>query len=158
MTPTPSATPGSGAGPPVAVTWQIAAGPGFAGVVAEGTVTTGSERDHTVKVDARGLAPATTYHYRFGAAGLWSPAGRTRTSPAADADLALLRFGAGSCGNWETGYFASAWPTTASGTRGTGPTPTHRPLVACHGWSSSSRPITCNACSTSGSPSAIASA
>ncbi|MGI5177771.1 alkaline phosphatase D family protein [Dactylosporangium sp. CA-152071] len=107
VTPTPSATPGSGAGPSVAVTWQIATDPGFADVVSGGTVTTGPERDHTVKVDARGLAPATTYHYRFGVAGVWSPAGRTRTAPAADADLALLRFGVVSCSNWEAGYFAA---------------------------------------------------
>lgn len=56
VTPTPSATPGSGAGPSVAVTWQIATDPGFADVVAGGTVTTGPERDHTVKVDARGCS------------------------------------------------------------------------------------------------------
>ena len=51
-------------------------------MVARGTVTTGPERDHTVKVDVGGLEPATTYWYRFSAGDDVSPVGRTRTAPA----------------------------------------------------------------------------
>lgn len=107
VTPTPEAVPGSGAGPAVTVGWQVATDPGFGVVVRAGEVVTGPERDHTVRVDVRGLAPATTYWFRFTAGGSWSPTGRTLTAPATDAAVALLRFGVVSCSNWEAGYFAS---------------------------------------------------
>lgn len=107
VTPTLDATPGSGLGPTVSVTWQVATDSTFSGVVASGAVTTGPERDHTVKVDVTGLSPATTYWYRFSLDGVWSPVGRTRTAPAADADVASLRFGVVSCSNWEAGHFAA---------------------------------------------------
>src|ERR1044072_4714578 len=63
VTPTPDSLPGSGAGPTVDVRWEVATGSGFGSVVRSGTVTTGPDRDHTVKVDVDGLAPATTYFY-----------------------------------------------------------------------------------------------
>ncbi len=107
VTPTPESTPASGAGPVVAVDWQVAADSSFATVVAAGTVSTGPDRDHTVKVDVAGLTPATTYWYRFGLAGDWSPTGRTMTAPAGSADIARLRAGVVSCANWESGYFAA---------------------------------------------------
>ncbi|WP_426511173.1 alkaline phosphatase D family protein [Dactylosporangium sp. McL0621] len=106
VTPDAQSAPGSGAGPTTTVTWQIATDASFAGVVRSGEVTTGPERDHTVKVDVRGLQAATTYWYRFGVAGRWSPTGRTLTAPATDAAVALLRLGVVSCSNWEAGYFA----------------------------------------------------
>lgn len=69
--------------PRVPVTWQIARDVGFTRVVGSGVVTTGAERDHTVKIDARGLDAGTTYYYRFIALGGSSPIGRTRTAPRA---------------------------------------------------------------------------
>lgn len=107
VTPVPEATPGSGLGPSVSVTWQIATDSSFTQVVASGVFPTGPERDHTVKVDVAGLSPATTYWYRFGLAGTWSPVGRTMTAPAIDADVARLRMGVVSCSNWEAGHFAA---------------------------------------------------
>ncbi|GIF13350.1 alkaline phosphatase D family protein [Actinoplanes teichomyceticus] len=107
VTPTPESAPGSGAGPRVDVAWQVATDAGFGAVVQSGTVTTGPERDHTVKVDVTGLSPATTYWYRFGHHGNWSPAGRTMTAPAASDAVARLRAGVVSCANWEAGYFAA---------------------------------------------------
>jgi len=107
VTPTPDATPGSGQGPDVEVTWEIASDPAFAAVVASGAAATGPGRDHTVKVDAGGLAPATTYYYRFSLAGAVSAVGTTRTAPAADAAVSRLRFGVVSCSNWQHGYFAA---------------------------------------------------
>ncbi len=107
VTPTAEALPGSGTGPVVDVRWEVATDPGFRAVVAAGTVSTGPARDHTVKVDVRGLRPATTYHYRFRYRTHTSPAGRTRTAPALDADLARLRLGVVSCANWEAGHFAA---------------------------------------------------
>lgn len=107
VTPTPDATPGSGVGPTVTVTWEVATDPAFASVVTSGTVSTGPDRDHTVKADATGLHPATTYYYRFRAAGAVSAVGRTRTAPARRAAVGRLRFGVVSCSNLPDGYFAA---------------------------------------------------
>jgi alkaline phosphatase D len=107
VTPTPDATPGSGQGPTVDVTWEIATDPAFASVVGSGSVSTGPDRDHTVKVDATGLAPATTYYYRFHLAGAVSSVGTTRTAPALTAAVSRLRFGVVSCSNWQEGHFAA---------------------------------------------------
>jgi alkaline phosphatase D len=107
VTPTPDSTPGSGQGPTVEVSWEIATDPGFASVVAAGTAATGPDRDHTVKADVTGLAPATTYHYRFHLGGAVSTVGTTRTAPAAAAAVSRLRFGVVSCSNWQQGHFAA---------------------------------------------------
>ena len=78
VTPTDASMPGSGVGPRVTVGWQVASDAGFRRVVAQGSALTGPERDHTVKVDARGLAAGTDYHYRFTMGSAASPVGRTR--------------------------------------------------------------------------------
>ncbi|MGO2058785.1 MAG: alkaline phosphatase D family protein [Candidatus Corynebacterium faecigallinarum] len=110
VTPTADATPGSGAGEPTEVRWEVGTTPDFGSAVASGTLTTDADRDHTVKVDVTGLSPATTYHYRFTvvggpAAGASSRVGRTRTAPADGDDPGRLRFGVVSCSNYEAGYF-----------------------------------------------------
>jgi alkaline phosphatase/alkaline phosphatase D len=107
VTPTPQALPGSGVGPDVEVVWQVGTDPDFSTVVRSGALTTGPQRDHTVKVEVDALAPATTYWYRFGFAGDWSPVGRTMTAPAADAAISHVRMGVVSCANWEAGHFAA---------------------------------------------------
>ncbi|GAA2961353.1 alkaline phosphatase D family protein [Streptomyces enissocaesilis] len=107
VTPSPEATPGSGKGPDVVVRWEVAEDKGFSAVVAQGTTTAGAATDHTVKVDVRGLRPATVHYFRFTAGGTVSPAARTRTAPAAGAAIAGVRFGVVSCANWESGYFAA---------------------------------------------------
>ncbi|MGJ5750871.1 alkaline phosphatase D [Streptomyces puniciscabiei] len=107
VTPTPEAAPGSGLGPDTEVSWVVARDKAFTNVVAKGTVTATAASDHTVKADVRGLAPATDYWFRFSAGGTDSPVARTRTAPAADANLSGLRFGVVTCANWEAGYFAA---------------------------------------------------
>ncbi|MGD9481882.1 alkaline phosphatase D family protein [Streptomyces sp. TRM70308] len=107
VTPEPAATPGSGLGPALEVAWEVAEDAAFTRVAARGAVRTDAAADHTVKADVRGLRPDTAYHYRFTAGGTRSPAGRTRTAPAADATPGNLRLGAVSCSNWEAGYFAA---------------------------------------------------
>src|SRR3954453_23799230 len=82
VTPTDDSVPGSGQGPQVSVDWQLAADASFRTVVQSGSVSTGPDRDHTVKVDVAGLDPATTYWYRFGLGAQWSPTGPTMTAPA----------------------------------------------------------------------------
>ncbi|MBT2504604.1 alkaline phosphatase D family protein [Streptomyces sp. ISL-98] len=107
ITPTPDAVPGSGKGPDVTVSWEVAEDKGFAKTVARGTTTARATTDHTVKVDVRGLRQATAYYFRFTADGAVSPVARTRTAPAADAATPGVRFGVVSCANWESGYFSA---------------------------------------------------
>lgn len=107
VTPTADATPGSGRGSRVSVDWEVATDESFAKVVRRGSMSTGTERDHTVKVDATGLKPGTRYAYRFRSRGQVSPVGWTRTAPAASATPPRLRLGVVSCSNWEAGYFAA---------------------------------------------------
>ncbi|MFI8205859.1 alkaline phosphatase D family protein [Streptomyces sp. NPDC085937] len=107
VTPTPEATPGSGAGPDTEVGWTVARDSGFTDVVARGSTLATAASDHTVKADIRGLRPATDYWFRFSAGGTDSPAARTRTAPAADTAVAGLRLGVVSCANWEAGHFAA---------------------------------------------------
>lgn len=112
VTPSPDARPGSGLGAVTALTWQVARDPDFGDVVTQGTTTTSPEVDLTVRVDATGLAPDTTYFYRFIVAdgphiGRHSPVGRTHTAPAPDAPVAQLNLAVSSCANWEAGYFSA---------------------------------------------------
>ncbi|MER5765581.1 alkaline phosphatase D family protein [Streptomyces sp. NPDC002082] len=107
VTPTAGAVPGSGAGPAVAVGWEVAEDKAFSRIVASGIVTASAASDHTVKADVRGLRPQTAYWYRFTAGATVSPAGRTRTTPAAATAPAGVRFGVVSCANWESGYFSA---------------------------------------------------
>src|SRR5699024_7736717 len=108
VTPSPDAVPGSGLGGDVVVDWEVSPDPTFATITHAGTVATDAGRDHTVKLDATGLAPDSWYHYRFRALGQTSPVGRTRTAPADGAMPATGRWRTGvvSCSNWEAGYFA----------------------------------------------------
>lgn len=87
----------------VTVRWTVARDPALSDVVAAGTARTDGSRDHTVKVDATGLSPATTYYYAFEALGRRSLVGRTRTAPAGGTDR--LRLGVVSCSNYTGGYF-----------------------------------------------------
>lgn len=105
VTPSVEAVPGSGIGRPLDVEWQVAKDPAFRRVVKRGTFEATAARDHTAKIDVRGLDTDTVYHYRFKAAGDLSAAGRTRTAPSGDNDA--LRFGLASCSNYEGGYFSA---------------------------------------------------
>ena len=107
VTPSPDATPGSGAGAPTTVEWVVAEDPALQRVVQRGSVTTSPDSDHTVKVDVAGLQPGRGYFYGFSALGAMSPVGSTRTAPAEGADPALLRFGMVSCSNYTGGYFSA---------------------------------------------------
>jgi alkaline phosphatase D len=107
VTPTPQATPGSGKGPRVSVRWQVAKDRRFTDIVAKGTFTTSAARDHTVKLEAKGLRPRTTYYFRFLYKGVASGTGRTKTAPAASANPRNLRFGVVSCANLPGGYFSA---------------------------------------------------
>jgi alkaline phosphatase D len=98
---------------PLTVEWRLALDPELAELVAEGTLATDASRDHTVHVDATGLASDTTYYFQFralvalpgGAAPAWSSSvrGRTKTLPAGA--TARVRLGVVSCANYPGGFF-----------------------------------------------------
>ncbi|MCH9691111.1 MAG: alkaline phosphatase D family protein [Gammaproteobacteria bacterium] len=87
----------------VAFTWEVALDPEMRLVVNRGSGITGPEVDYTIKVDASGLQPGTTYYYRFYSNNMDSPIGRTRTLPLGHVDR--LRFAVTSCSNYPMGYF-----------------------------------------------------
>ena len=85
------------------VRWEIARDPAFRRIVRRGELTAESAHDFTVKVDAPGLQPSTTYYYRFQAGGERSPIGRTRTLPAGTSRR--VRLAVASCANLPAGFF-----------------------------------------------------
>jgi alkaline phosphatase D len=107
VTPTPEATPGSGLGPAAEVRWEVARDRRFRQVVRSGRFRTDASRDHTVKLEATGLEPATTYYFRFLHRGTASRPGRTRTAPAVSDSPSNLRFGIVSCANLQAGWFSA---------------------------------------------------
>ncbi|OTB18438.1 hypothetical protein K445DRAFT_55136 [Daldinia sp. EC12] len=94
---------------PVCVEWKVwvNATEGEGDVVASGEAYTTSDIDYTIKVEATGLQPFTTYNYQFTICGSekTSPVGRTKTAPLADVDVPELRFAVFSCSNYPNGYF-----------------------------------------------------
>lgn len=107
VTPTAASRPGSGAGPRVAVRWEVARDSKFVNVVKRGSFATTAARDHTVKLAPSGLKPGTWYFYRFSYKGVFSRVGRTRTAPAAASTPARVRFGVVSCANLQAGWFSA---------------------------------------------------
>jgi alkaline phosphatase D len=87
----------------VSVAWTVARDPAMTQVVQRGNSKTNPARDYTVKVDATGLQPGTTYYYRFKVDGQESPVGRTRTLPVGT--VQRLRLAVVSCSNHAYGYF-----------------------------------------------------
>ncbi|BFU46964.1 alkaline phosphatase D family protein [Krasilnikovia sp. MM14-A1004] len=102
--------PTTGGGMPAqnfAVDWEVAEDPGFSRVVQRGSATATPEYGHSVHVEVQGLRPDAVYHYRFKAGDQISPAGRTRTAPAADARPSRLRFAYASCQDYQAGYYTA---------------------------------------------------
>ncbi len=87
----------------VPVTVRVYNDPEMNQIVQTYTSSATAARDFTVKIDADGLAPATTYYYRFESEGVESPLGRTRTLPTGSVDH--LRLGLVSCSSLAHGYF-----------------------------------------------------
>ena len=87
----------------VVVTYLVATDPALTQIVLRGSAKTNPLRDYTVKVDAIGLRPDTTYYYRFAAEGSASAVGRTKTLPVGP--TTSLRMAVVSCSNHAYGYF-----------------------------------------------------
>ena len=92
--------------PSTDVEWEMSSDLNFSSgsIVASGTYTTTTERDHTVKIDVTGLNSNAYYFYRFKALGNYSLVGRTKTAPAS-AESDQLRFATVSCSSFQHGYF-----------------------------------------------------
>lgn len=95
------------AGPPVPVRWEVAHDEQFSRVVQRGEVVAPPELAHSVHAEVSGLDSDRWYFYRFIAAEAASPVGRTRTLPAAQAQVQKLRLAYASCQRWEHGYFSA---------------------------------------------------
>lgn len=88
---------------PVPVTVRLSTQPDLSGTVLTQEGSAIAARDFTVKIDADGLSPATTYYYQFEALGQRSPIGRTRTLPVGAVDR--LRIAVLSCSSYAHGFF-----------------------------------------------------
>ena len=87
----------------IPVRWEVATDPAMTQIIKSGSQSTTAARDWTVKVDATGLAPATSYYYRFSALGQQSITGRTRTLPSGM--VSNLRCAVVACSS----YWSSHW-------------------------------------------------
>ncbi|PBI95984.1 Alkaline phosphatase D precursor [Variovorax boronicumulans] len=105
----PEPVQGGGMGDaPVAVQWEVAEDERFRRIVTKGMASAEADLAHSVHVEVQGLRPGRPYWYRFTAAGVRSPVGRTRTTPAdTDAAVQPLRFAFASCQQYEEGYYAA---------------------------------------------------
>ncbi|MBL8623571.1 MAG: alkaline phosphatase D family protein [Myxococcales bacterium] len=82
---------------------EVASDAGFATIVVMQSITAAAAADHTVRVVVTGLAADTIYYYRF-IAGSDSINGRTRTAPAAGADVPI-RMAWVSCQDYAAGQY-----------------------------------------------------
>ncbi|HET7505785.1 MAG TPA: alkaline phosphatase D family protein, partial [Kofleriaceae bacterium] len=89
----------------VAVRVQVSSDTDFMTIVADKHLTATLDSDHTVRVLVTGLAPATTYYYRF-LAGKDLRAGRTRTAPSATADVPV-NLAWVSCQDYAAGHYGA---------------------------------------------------
>jgi len=92
----------------VDVRWELAHDEAFTRIAASGTEVAEAAWAHSVHAEPQGLQPARWYWYRFTALGQQSTVGRTRTAPAADAEVSALRFAIASCQRFDHGHYA-AW-------------------------------------------------
>lgn len=87
----------------VELDWYVSPDTAFSVITAQGAVVTGAASDYTAKVLVSGLAPGSTYYYRFRSGAKYSLTGRAHTLPEGPTDH--LRFGMVSCSNYEGGFF-----------------------------------------------------
>jgi alkaline phosphatase D len=91
----------------VPVRWEVATDENMRQIVRSGVTLATPQLGHSVHVEAQGLQPARWYWYRFRVGNQVSPVGRTRTAPAAGADVNRFRFAFASCQNWQQGFYAA---------------------------------------------------
>jgi alkaline phosphatase D len=89
----------------VTVRWELSDDDRFDPLIAAGDATAAGALGHSVHVDVGGLEPDRRYRYRFRVGEHTSSTGRTRTAPAAGADVSELRLAAASCQNFGAGHY-----------------------------------------------------
>ncbi|HEY0137827.1 MAG TPA: alkaline phosphatase D family protein, partial [Nannocystis sp.] len=90
-----------------AVAWELASDEAFTDIVQSGTADAVSMWAHSLHIEVNDLEPDTWYWYRFKVGTYTSPAGRTRTTPAFDAQPERLRFATASCQDYSDGYYTA---------------------------------------------------
>jgi len=103
----PVATPGSGLGAELVVSWEVALDERFTQIVRNGALRTSAATDHVVKIDVDRLRPYTRYFYRFRSRGETGLVGRTQTAPDEAGKVHALRMALVSCSNYTGGYFSA---------------------------------------------------
>lgn len=92
----------------VPVIWEVAEDEDFSRIVASGWQMASAALAHSVHIDAGGLAPDSSYFYRFRIKGQWtSVTGLTRTLPAAESSPDRLRVALASCQDYSDGYYTA---------------------------------------------------
>ncbi len=107
LAPQPHAPDGGLPNRPLNLQWELADDEAFTRRVRTGTLAVHPAHAHSAHVQVEGLPAGAQFFYRFMTADAISPIGRTRTAPAADADVASLRFALASCQHYEQGAFAA---------------------------------------------------
>ncbi|MDC8830023.1 alkaline phosphatase D family protein [Alteromonas gilva] len=87
------------------IRWELATDSDFSTIIASGDSKAEKNRDYTVKVDVKGLQPATRYYYRFRTANQLSVTGETMTLPSGHVESVNLAVF--SCSNYPAGYFTA---------------------------------------------------
>lgn len=87
----------------ITVKWMMAKDDKMSQVVRMGEAQTNAAIDYTVKIDVKGLSPATTYYYQFVVNDTKSSVGRTKTTPADTYDS--LQFAVVSCSDYTAGFY-----------------------------------------------------
>ena len=95
------------------VAWEASLSPGFEPslIIDSGRFSTSAARDWTVKVEADGLSPDTTYYYRFRVGDSVSLVGETKTLPVGDDPVRLAVF---SCANYTAAEQFTAYGQAAA--------------------------------------------
>lgn len=91
----------------VSVKWEIAEDERFRRIVKRGTEKATPHLAHSVHAEVSGLKPNHVYYYRFKCGSQLSPVGKTKTLPAAGADVATFTFAFASCQQYEHGYYTA---------------------------------------------------
>ncbi len=96
-----------GAQKEIALSVQLSTDSDFNNIISESSALASTEWDHTVRVLVEGLDSNSFYYYRFLAPdNTTSRVGRTKTSPAIDAETPL-NIAVFSCQDYENGYFSA---------------------------------------------------
>ena len=93
---------------PVCVDYAVSESEDLSNTATTGRAYTSSDIDYTVKVEAGGLKPSTTYYYQFhvcDSPDAKSALGRTKTAPAKDDSTTAVNLAVYSCANYPFGFF-----------------------------------------------------